>query len=101
MSHGASSEPQQQPASQQQPSQGLKRRTFLAAAGGVAAASAAQLSAKRYARGVGSNDRLGVGLTGGWVMGKSHTGLINNLKEKNTLQPFGVSAFWKQRTVVR
>jgi predicted dehydrogenase len=97
MSHGASSEPQQQPASQQQPSQGLKRRTFLAAAGGVAAASAAQLSAKSYARVVGSNDRLGVGLIGGGVIGKAHMGVINNLKEKNNLHPVCVADCWKTR----
>ena len=58
----------------------LQRRTFLATAGTLAAA-ASQLSAKSYARVIGANDRLGVGLIGGGVIGKAHMGVINNLKE--------------------
>jgi len=72
------------------PKSPLKRRTFLTAAG-VAATVATQLSAKSYARVIGANDRLGVGLIGGGVIGKAHMGVINNLKEKNNLHPVCVA----------
>jgi len=74
----------------------LQRRTFLTAAG-AAAAVATQLSAKSYARVIGANDRLGVGLIGGGVIGKAHMGVINNLKEKNNLHPVCVADCWKTR----
>lgn len=73
------------------------RRTFLAAAGAVAAAGSTQLSAKSYARVLGSNDRLGVGLIGGGVIGNAHMDVINNLKEKNNLHPVCVADCWKKR----
>ena len=75
----------------------LSRRSFLAAASTVAAAGATQLSAKSYARVLGANDRLGVGLIGGGVIGKAHMGVINNLKEKNNLHPVCVADCWKTR----
>ena len=74
----------------------LGRRAFLATAG-VAATAVSQLSAKSYARVVGANDRLGVGLIGGGVIGKAHMGVINNLKEKNNLHPVCVADCWKSR----
>ena len=73
------------------------RRSFLAAAGAVAAAGSAQLSAKSYARVLGANDRLGVGLIGGGVIGNAHMDVINNLKDKNNLHPVCVADCWKKR----
>ncbi|MFN9714028.1 MAG: Gfo/Idh/MocA family protein, partial [Planctomycetota bacterium] len=73
------------------------RRSFLAAAGAVAAAGSAQLSAKSYARVLGANDRLGVGLIGGGVIGNAHMDVINNLKDKNNLHPVCVADCWKTR----
>ncbi len=82
-------------------SQDISRRSFLStAAGATAAVSLATSSpwtAKSYARIVGANDRLGVGLIGAGVIGNAHMDVINNLKEKNNLDPIAVADCWKKR----
>lgn len=76
----------------------LSRRSFLSTAStAVAVAGATQLSAKSYGRIMGSNDRIGVSVIGGGVIGKAHFGVINNLKEKNNLLPIAVADCWKTR----
>lgn len=75
----------------------VSRRSFLATAGAVTAATAMSTSAKSYARIIGANDRIGVGLIGAGVIGKAHIGALNSIKEKNNIQPIAVSDCWKRR----
>ncbi len=74
------------------------RRSFIAKSGAVvAAAGAVATSAKSYGRILGANDRLGVGVIGGGVIGRAHFGVINKLKEPNNLLPVAVADCWKTR----
>jgi ornithine cyclodeaminase/alanine dehydrogenase-like protein (mu-crystallin family) len=60
----------------------VSRRTFLAA---TAASTALALSAKSYARILGANDRIGVGIIGPGGMGMGHVKACKNLKEADNL----------------
>jgi predicted dehydrogenase len=74
------------------------RRTFLSNAAGTAAAvGVATSTAKSYSRVLGANDRLGVGVIGGGVIGRAHFGVINRLKESNNLLPVAVADCWMTR----
>lgn len=79
----------------------VTRRTFLSKTGTTAfaasIAASAAFTAKSYARVKGANDRIGVGLIGGGVIGTAHMGVINNLKQKNNLLPVAVADCWKTR----
>lgn len=71
------------------------RRQFLSTSSALAMTTG--VSAKSYARILGANERLGVGLIGAGVIGKAHIGVINNLKAKNNLDPIAVCDCWKTR----
>jgi hypothetical protein len=81
----------------------VSRRSFLsktaagAAAASAVATAATTLTAKSYARVIGANDRIGVGLIGAGVIGNAHMDVFNNLKEKNNLLPVAVADCWKTR----
>ena len=76
----------------------VTRRSFLSTASTtVAIAGAAQLSAKSYGRIMGANDRIGVSVIGGGVIGNAHFDVINNLKQSNNLMPLAVADCWKTR----
>lgn len=80
----------------------VSRRTFMTTAGkatiaATLAASANSMTAKSYARVIGANDRIGVGIIGAGVIGTAHLNVINNLKEKNNLLPVAVADCWKTR----
>ncbi len=75
----------------------VSRRSFLTTASTVAAASASALSAKSYANVIGANERLGVGLIGGGVIGNEHMKVINALKGPNNLRPVCMVDCWKTR----
>ena len=76
----------------------VSRRSFLTTAStAVAIAGATQMSAKSYGRIMGANDRIGVSVIGGGVIGNAHFDVINNLKEKNNLLPIAVADCWKTR----
>lgn len=73
------------------------RRRFLTASSALTIAATTSLSAKSYARVLGANDRLGVGLIGAGVIGNDHMEVINNLRTSNNLDPVGVVDCWKTR----
>ncbi len=79
----------------------VSRRSFLTTAGKVSfaatMATTATFTAKSYARVLGANDRIGVGLIGAGVIGNEHMKVINNLREKNNLLPVAVADCWKTR----
>ncbi|HUP77227.1 MAG TPA: Gfo/Idh/MocA family oxidoreductase [Pirellula sp.] len=76
----------------------ISRRSFLSTASTtVAVVGATQLSAKSYGRVIGANDRIGVSVIGGGVIGNAHFDVINNLKVKNNLLPIAVADCWKKR----
>lgn len=80
----------------------VSRRSFLstsasAAAATAVASAATTWTAKSYARVIGANDRIGVGLIGGGVIGNAHMNVFNNLREKNNLLPVAVADCWKTR----
>ncbi|MBM4074334.1 MAG: twin-arginine translocation signal domain-containing protein, partial [Planctomycetes bacterium] len=81
----------------------VSRRDFLSASGSIAAAatmaSTVSWTAKSYARVIGANDRIGVGVIGAGVIGTAHLNVINNLKarDKNNLSPVAVADCWKTR----
>lgn len=79
----------------------VSRRSFMSTAGKVSfaagLATSATLTAKSYARVLGSNDRIGVGLIGAGVIGNAHMKVINELKGKNNLLPVAVADCWKTR----
>lgn len=78
--------------------QDLNRRSFLSTTtAAVAVAGATTFTAKSYARILGANDRIGVSVIGGGVIGNAHFDVINNLKEKNNLLPIAVADCWKTR----
>jgi predicted dehydrogenase len=71
------------------------RRTFVKT--GAIATTAFALSAKSYARLLGANDRIGVGVIGAGGMGTSHLNALKDLKQSNNLEFFGVADCWKKR----
>ncbi|QDT68177.1 Inositol 2-dehydrogenase [Planctomycetes bacterium MalM25] len=71
----------------------LNRRHFLAAG----AATAAALPAASYARVVGANNRLTVGVVGAGGMGTGHLHAIQALGETNNLRLAAVADCWTQR----
>ncbi|MEX2186365.1 MAG: Gfo/Idh/MocA family oxidoreductase [Pirellulales bacterium] len=78
----------------------LSRRSFLSssatgAATAAVVASATAWTAKSYARVIGANDRIGVGVIGAGVIGTAHLNVIKNLREKNNLLPVAVADCWK------
>lgn len=74
------------------------RRSFLSTSTSTAAAiGVAASTAKSYGRVIGANDRLGVGVIGGGVIGNAHFDVINKLKESNNLLPVAVSDCWMTR----
>lgn len=79
----------------------LTRRSFLSTAGATTfaatLATTASFTAQSYARVVGANDRIGVGIIGAGVIGTAHLNVIKNLKEKNNLLPVAVVDCWKTR----
>ncbi|WP_040591703.1 Gfo/Idh/MocA family protein [Schlesneria paludicola] len=80
----------------------VTRRTFMTTAGkatiaATLATSATSMTAKSYARVLGANDRIGVGIIGAGVIGTAHLNVIKNLKEKNNLLPVAVADCWKTR----
>ena len=80
----------------------VSRRTFMGNAGAATfaatMATTATFTAKSYARVLGANDRIGVGLIGCGVIGNEHMKVINNLKDKNNLSAVAVSDCWKTRS---
>jgi predicted dehydrogenase len=79
----------------------VNRRTFLTTAGkttfAATLATSVAFTAKSYARVLGANDRIGVGLIGAGVIGHAHMEVLNNLREKNNLLPVAVADCWKTR----
>ena len=76
----------------------VSRRSFLSTASTtVAVVGATQFSAKSYGRIIGANDRIGVSVIGGGVIGNAHFDVINKLKAKNNLLPIAVADCWKKR----
>jgi len=76
----------------------ISRRSFLSTtSAAVAVAGATQMSAKSYGRILGANDRIGVSVVGGGVIGNAHFDVINQLKEPNNLLPIAVADCWKTR----
>ena len=73
----------------------LSRRTFLVASG--VAATTVAMTAKSYARVIGSNDRIRLGFIGAGGMGSGHIGACLSLKDKDNLEFLGVSDCWKTR----
>lgn len=72
----------------------ISRRGFLAAG---SAALLASTSAKSYARIIGANDRLGVGMIGVGGMGNMHVAAITQLTQSNNLQPIATADCWTTR----
>lgn len=72
----------------------VSRRTFIATS---AAASALALSAKSYARVIGANDRIGIGIIGPGGMGTNHVNACKALKDSDNLAFYGVADCWKTR----
>ncbi|MFO0921224.1 MAG: Gfo/Idh/MocA family oxidoreductase [Pirellulales bacterium] len=79
--------------------QEVNRRSFLTKTGAAAAVIAGTnaVAAKSYGRILGANDRLGVGIIGGGVIGKAHLNVIKKLKGPNNLDPIAVVDCWKKR----
>ena len=79
----------------------VSRRSFLTTAGtatfAATLASTVAFTAKSYARVIGANDRIGVGVIGGGVIGTAHLNVIKALREKNNLLPVAVADCWKTR----
>jgi predicted dehydrogenase len=75
-------------------SNSLSRRDFMAAAAG---AGAAAISAHSYARILGANDRIGVGLIGVGDMGSDHAAALAELVGPSNLEPVAVADCWKTR----
>ncbi len=75
------------------------RREFLSQSAVTATvlATASSWSAKSYARIIGANDRIGVGIIGAGVIGNAHIAVINNLRESNNLSAVAVADCWKTR----
>jgi predicted dehydrogenase len=73
----------------------LSRRTFLVASG--VAATTMAMTAKSYARVIGSNDRIRIGFIGAGSMGSGHLDACQSLKDKDNLEFLGVSDCWKTR----
>jgi predicted dehydrogenase len=73
----------------------LSRRTFLVASG--VAATTVAMTAKSYARVIGSNDRIRVGFIGAGGMGSGHIDACKKLKDSDNLDFLGVSDCWKTR----
>jgi predicted dehydrogenase len=74
------------------------RRSFLSTSTSAATMVGVVAStAKSYGRVIGANDRLGVGVIGGGVIGNAHFDVINKLKESNNLLPVAVSDCWMTR----
>ena len=70
--------------------QPTNRRNFLGSSTALTATAtlaATTWTAKSYGRIIGANDRLGVGLIGGGVIGNAHMGVINNLRKRTTSFP--------------
>ena len=82
-------------------SQEVSRRSFLNTAGkatfAATLATSVSQTATSYARVLGANDRIGVGLIGAGVIGTEHLKVIKNLKEKNNLSAVAVADCWKTR----
>lgn len=75
------------------------RRQFLsqAATGTAAFAAAATWTAESYARVVGANDRIRVGMIGVGGMGSGHTACLRDLTEPNNIQAVSVADCWLTR----
>jgi predicted dehydrogenase len=72
----------------------FSRRDFLAAAAG---AGAMAMSARSYARILGANDRIGVGLIGAGGMGNEHLDALKKLAVPNNLNLVAVADCWTKR----
>jgi len=76
----------------------LNRRAFNSAFTAVGAAATVNAwTAKSYARIIGANDRIGVGIVGAGVIGTAHLNVFKALKESNNLLPVGVADCWTTR----
>jgi predicted dehydrogenase len=72
----------------------LSRRTFISTA---SAAAGVTWTAASYARVIGANDRIGVGVIGAGVIGTAHLNVLRGLKDTNNLHPAAVVDCWKTR----
>ncbi len=72
----------------------VSRRTFLKATGAVAATA---MTAQSYGKVLGANERIRVGFIGAGGMATGHMRTINDLKEKNNLEPVIVCDCWDTR----
>lgn len=72
----------------------LSRRSFIGATG---AAAGMAWTAASYAKILGSNERIHVGVIGAGGMGSGHIGALRSLREKNNLEVLAVADCWKTR----
>ncbi|MCE9547848.1 MAG: Gfo/Idh/MocA family oxidoreductase [Planctomycetia bacterium] len=76
----------------------VTRRTFIGTgAASAAALSALALPAASYAKVIGANERIRIGLIGAGVIGKEHIKSINALKEKDNVEGAIVADCWLTR----
>jgi predicted dehydrogenase len=79
----------------------VSRRVFLQTGGAVAASTGlgSALSAKSYARTIGANERVRVGLVGGGIIAQTHMAAFNVLRKKDGLEPVVIADCWKTRAL--
>ena len=73
----------------------VSRRSFLQTTG--AAAAAVSMTANSYASVVGANERIRIGFIGAGGMADRHMDTINNIREKNNVEPVAIADCWKTR----
>lgn len=73
----------------------VSRRSFIQTT--AATLAAASMTAKSYAAVAGANERIRVGFIGAGGMANAHMDTINNLREKNNVEPVAVADCWKTR----
>ncbi len=73
----------------------VSRRSFIQTTG--IAAAAAAWTANSYAEVVGANEKIRLGLIGAGRMAQIHIKTINDLREKNNIEPIAVADCWKTR----
>ena len=72
----------------------FSRRDFLTS---TAAAGAFALSARSYARVIGANDRINVGIIGCGGMAGGHLGALLNLREEDNIELLAVTDVYRKR----
>ncbi len=73
----------------------ISRRGFMQTT--AATLAAASMTAKSYAAVKGANERIRVAFIGAGGMANAHMDTINNLREKNNVEPVAVADCWKAR----